>query len=104
MWSLMLFINGELKGEYSGLKFFINGIMGIYNWNKDDYFLLIINLELLIVYKLVVVVIFFKLLLFYEKLCMYGLFFRDDESGIKEFYFGLLDLKYKNKIVIIFLF
>lgn len=97
VWSLKLFINGELKGEYNGLKLSTNGIMGIYNWNRDNYFPPITNPELPIAYKSVAVVNSLKLPLSYEKPCMQGLPFIDDDSGIKEIYLGLSDSKHKNK-------
>ena len=96
-WGLKFFINGELKGEYRGLKISSRGEMGIYNWNKDNYFPPISNPELPIAFHSNAVITGLKLPLSQVKPCMQGLPFLDPESGIKEVYIGLSDSKNINE-------
>ena len=96
-WRLKFFINGELKGEYRGLKLSSRGEMGIYNWNKDNFFPPISNPELPIAFHSNAVITGLKLPLSQVKPCMQGLPFLDPESGIKEVYIGLSDSKNINE-------
>ncbi|XP_062567667.1 uncharacterized protein LOC134229900 [Saccostrea cucullata] len=95
-WGLRFFINGVLKGEYSGLRLSSEGIMGIYNWNKDNYFPPISDPDFPVAYKSVAVISDLKIPLPMEKPCMHGLPFSDTESGIKEIFVGLSDTKSTN--------
>lgn len=93
IWGIKFFINGVLKGEYNGLKFSSKAVMGIYNWNKDNFFPPISNPDLPIAYKSVAVITVLKVPLSTDKPCMHGLPFADNESGIKEVLVGLSDTK-----------
>ncbi|XP_061197209.1 uncharacterized protein LOC133205414 [Saccostrea echinata] len=95
-WGLRFFINGVLKGEYNGLTFSSGGIMGFYNWNKDNYFPPISDPDSPVAYKSVAVISDLKIPLQREKPCMHGLPFSDTESGIKEIFIGLSDSKSTN--------
>jgi hypothetical protein len=96
IWGVKFFINDVLKGEYNGLTFSNKGVMGIYNWNKDNYFPPISNPDLPVAYKSVAVITVLKVPLSTDKPCMHGQPFIDNESGIKEVFVGLSDTKNSN--------